>query len=614
MHAEGGPAPAAAGSSQWRRIRNPWLIASVVMVVAALAMATLLTSIVRRYAFLDDDWVFITERRDFSLALLLTTHNGHWLLIPTLLYQGALGLLGLTAIPLLAAANGLAHGLAAVSLFVALRHTRTAIAMLAGLALLLFTWSDEALLLPFNIVVVLPVAFGLLAFAAWDRQNPKPSTDALGAIALLAAFISGGAAVPVALVATATLAMTTSDRRRLAWPAVVWLVFATWFVLFAPSQGVLEATLSTGLDLLPPFIAHGLASLAAPAIGLDFRYREAALAIVMLLVGAGFAVVRPVRPAIWLALIAVVAWYTIIGLVRIGGHGVEGATAPRYLYPGMALLLLGAAILVDGALDRSTPRARRFIVVGVATWLLVALVGDLGKLGRSTVAYAAQAAEIRADLAAVEVLRPVVEGTAAAEVAINRDHFGGMPASTYYAAFDALRHAPPATARELVRLGSRQRTEVDALIDRLLGVTLRPALSDPPPPGTGEAIGSFHGLHDLRPATGSEGCAAFEVIGPDPFLEVVIGKGDHILLRTDGQRTLQVFARIVATEFGEVVHSMFPQAGRWYVVTPHELPGDLSWKLRLDPPPGSGRFEACVVHPALGTSLHSAEMSVRWIG
>jgi hypothetical protein len=91
------------------------------------------------------------------------------------------------------------------------------------------------------------------------------------------------------------------------------------------------------------------------------------------------------------------------------------------------------------------------------------------------------------------------------------------------------------------------------------------------------------------------------VTGPDPFVETGGLQGRAVALRTDGQRTLRVFTRILASRFRATVHSILPEPDRWYAIRLPALSGGLDWTIRLDPPPGSHRFEACLGSPAAGS-------------
>jgi hypothetical protein len=585
------------------RLPRSRAIATAVVVLAAIAMAILLTSIVRTFTFLADEWRFVALRRDPSVESLLTPYNNHWQTIPILVYQVALELRGLASYGLLAAAGAAGHALAALALFAALRTVRPWLAAAAAIALLAFAWSDEVLLWPVNMSFTLPVAFGFAALVAWTVRRPRAATDAAGALAFLTALMSGGVAIAFGFVATAVILADGTDRRRLLWPGAAWVVYAAWFLAFGRTGDALGNAQAADLTLLPAFVAQGFAALAAPALGQDYRFRDAGLLLIALGLGlaAGRLGPRPHRG--WIALAGIAVLYGLIGLARLSKFDTAGSEAPRYLYPAFALLLFGAATIVDRLYDSiASARGRRWLAVGVGVWLGVALVGDVGKLARSTTAYAERAATIRAELWLLEELRPAIESHSAAAVPIDPHLFTEMAPGHYYGIIDDIVDLPgpfkPPSAWP-----SPQRRAADELLGRLFATDLAFKPIAVAPDRVIDATDRRYGLHDMTTAAATDaatpGCTAFTVTGADPFVALRLLDGESIAVRTDGQRTLQVFPSVLTDSFGAIVRSVQPAPGAWYAVVPPALGAGWPWRLRVDAPPGSSNLDVCLV-PAPG--------------
>ena len=66
-----------------RRVVPWWAVAAVVIGVAAWFF---LRSLVAPLTYFQDEWVFVGERREFGLDLLLAPHNEHPAVIPALVY------------------------------------------------------------------------------------------------------------------------------------------------------------------------------------------------------------------------------------------------------------------------------------------------------------------------------------------------------------------------------------------------------------------------------------------------------------------------------------------------------------------------------------------------
>lgn len=275
----------------------------------------------------------------------------------------------------------------------------------------------------------------------------------------------------------------------------------------------------------------------------------------------------------------------------------EGAEAPRYLYPAAALAFLALIPLLDALRRALNPNARRILWLGFAVWVVVVVSGDVGKLTRSAESYAERANAIRADMRALQVLRPVLEGTPGSRVTIDRLFFGGLTPGGYYAVIDALSSpVPGATVESLAALQPQERLRVDRLIQRLMHDGLVPRFSALGPPAMNESIGArLRGLYDMQVReAGSGGCASLSVTGDDPFLSFRGVRGESVWIRTDGQRVLQVFARIVGDVFEAPASSIYPIRQAWYRLDPEALPAGLDWTVRVDPPPGSSAFDLCL--------------------
>jgi hypothetical protein len=595
------PLPAGAEVRERRSsIASSRRLSFAILVVAAAGVAGFIFWTTRDLAFFLDDWNFIATRPN-GFANLLDPYNDHWQALPILAYQVALAIHGLDAYPWLVVVAAACHSAAALGLFLALHRVRPWLALTAALALLTFTWSDEVFILPVNISITLAVALGMLALACWDRDVPEPATDVAGAVALIAAFASGGMAIPIAVVVTGIVAARRRTIRAWLPVLVPWLAFAGWFLVFGRSSDALTAAANLHPSLLPAFVANGLATLAAPLLGLDHRYQLFGLLAVAGSLGLGLGLLRSRSPRIWLPILGAGLLYLIVGLARLAAFGVHGAEAPRYLFPALALLLLGVAPLVDGLLDRAGRNGRRILAFAVAAWLVVMLVGDADKLRRALPTYEDRSAAIETELGAVQRLRPILDVQPVSAELVFRSHFGRMTVAEYFTTLDTLRHGPAPTVDALLRQPEAARKAADALVDRLLDPAILPG-TDPKGGAPGfDTTSTFGQARDLRLAATQGACRTYEVTGPAPTLEVRGLHGRAIVLRTDGQRTLRLFTRILASRFGAAVHSILPEPDRWYRIALPALSGGLDWSIRLDPPPGSHRFDACVESPTGGS-------------
>lgn len=570
-------------------------IAIVLFVVAATVIGVALFLIVRGFTFYQDEWAFIASRREFSLEALLRPHNEHWQAIPIVVYQVVFAIRGLGSYGSLAAASVGAQLFAGAMLFLLLRRRAHPLLALAGaIGLLCFAWSDEVLLWPVNMSFSLPVGFTFAAIFAWDRDHPRLRWDVLGAVAMSAGLASGGIALVLWIVATAWLAVRSASRARFLWPAASLLVYLAWYLALGAAG--LGDTAGFDVALLPSFIAQGLARLAAPMMGLDYRFQLPALIVLSAAIGGVVAWLRHREAAFWIPIGGLLLLFALIGVARLAKYGVDGADAPRYMYPAAALAFLALIPLVDAVRRRCGPNGRRFFWVGVGIWFVVAVAGDVGKLVGSAEHFGERATQIRTELRTVQVLRPALEETTALSQPFDPDLFFGLTPGDYYAAIDDL--TPPvtdATVASLVTLSPQERERVDRLIARLLHPGLVPRLASSGPTQLADGLAArVGGVHDVRFATDPSGCLQLSIIGDDPFLSISLEANEQIWMRTDGQRVLQVFARVVGDVYRSPVSSIYPQPTIWYRVTPQPLVPGLFWTLRIDPPPGSAIMDVCL--------------------
>ena len=578
-----------------RAVRQREGIVIGALLLAAAAMSVHLLSAIGRLTFFQDEWGFILGRRTLTLESLMRPHNEHWQALPVLAYDVVFALRGLGSYRLIGLIGIAGHLLATAALYLVLRRrVDPVLAGTASLAALAFAWSDEVLLWPVNLSFTLPVAFGLLATLVWERKMPTRLSDAAGSVAMILAFASGALAVVLFFVAVATM---ISGRRSLvafAWPALSLAVFAAWFLVWGRESAAIGEAAAADLALLPSFIATGLATLAAPSLGLDYRFAGPALAVIAIAGGYALGRLRLLTdPRVSVPLLGVLLLYALIGLGRLAAFGPDGARAPRYLYPAFFLLLLGAWPVLEAIRRASAGWARRFFWVAVAVWSVVMASGELNKLQGSITAFEERAADARAELATLDVLRPVLSD-AASTTAIDRQIFFGMTTAGYYAATDDLGSPAGGTLDKVMRLGSAPRMAAEGLIGRLLGDDLRPRPIHEPA-ATDEPFAGLRNLVDLREVGATTSCKRYAVTGSDPLGSLVIPAGRAIAIRTNGQRTFQAFGRVLAEDFGLIVRSGFLVPGDWYAISPAPLPEGLSWKVRLDPPPGSTTFEVCLL-------------------
>jgi len=510
-------------------------------VMAAIAFATLLY-LGRHASFYHDEWTFIAKSGG-TLTDWFGPHNEHWSTVPFLIHVVLRRTVGLTSyLPYLAVLLAL-HVAAAASLFVLVHRMSGTLLALGASAIFLFLGSgDQNLFWAFQIGFLCSAAAGFGALTALAQRRPRAAM-----VLLLVAIASSSMGLPFVAAAGAMLLAESGRRRQLVWLVPVGIVFLVWFVLIGRS-GVAghDANFSPeALARLPVFTAFGVVDSIDATFGLapPLGALLGLLIIVCALIQARARRldVRAVAAAAGLAVL-----FVLIGLGR-GQFGVEQASRSRYLYFGVAFVLLGFAAVLGGRAEavarrigsglRVTPAAA---VVGALVVLLAAngLLFNARQLPAGARFFAQAAGELRAFVAladqygvALPYDPPPVTRIYIPAPAVLRELIGtyGTPTS------DAL---VPSVVRPPAPV------ERDRALWDLTGGVIAPQPVAPPAPSTGppptiEALRGARvsldaGCLVVRSRAGSAGTATFGV--PDgSFILVSVAEGGNgaVLLGRD---------------------------------------------------------------------------------
>ncbi|MDQ3870365.1 MAG: hypothetical protein M3301_01970, partial [Chloroflexota bacterium] len=202
----------------------------------------------------------------------------------------------------------------------------------------------------------------------------------------------------------------------------------------------------------------------------------------------------------------------------------------------------------------------------------------------------ARAAAIRAELAALEFLRPV---TAFGPTVIDRGHFFDLTAEGYFAAIDDLGAPVEGTASTVRGAPPRARLAADGMVARLFGSRLDPVPATKPPRSSRAAPPLAPSA--ARVVAAGNGCATFVAEGNDARIEARVPGGAAVQFASDGPRPTRLFYRLFGDTYQEAgSRTFFAVPNRWYRVALPVLPEGAEWRLRLDPPDGSTRTEVCV--------------------
>jgi hypothetical protein len=341
-------------------------------------------------------WFSISPHTDLRSAL--EPYNGHLILTARLAYAAILNMFGVGYLPfrlLVVAAVVLTSGL----FFEFARRRVGSVVALAPTLVLLFYGPAAAHMLTGNgFTVVLPLAAGIGALLALERQDRVGDIVACTLLCLAVATYSVG--IPF-VAGAAVLVLIGGDRWRRAWVFLVpAMLYAAWLLWSRHQIASTEGdTHLSNVVLAPTWAFKSLATVAASLLGLNrasvgtgWRYALAVIA----LAAVGWRLWRGgTSRSVW-AVMAIPATLWIIGALAASAP-LRVPESPRYIYPTTIAVLLVAVEAGRGVRigRRGIALLYGLVALGLASNLLLLRSG--GKLLRD------QAAARRATLSALEI-------------------------------------------------------------------------------------------------------------------------------------------------------------------------------------------------------------------
>ncbi len=440
--------------------------------------AVLLLTFSSGLAPFQDSWEFLMNRRGFTADAFMAPHNEHIVVIPAAIEQLLLRLFGMTSTTPEFVALIISVLAAAALVFVYVRRRVGPWPALMAAVLLLFlgpAWQD--LLWPFEIGFVGSVLFGVAMLLALERDDRKGDVAACACAALSIGFSSLGVAFAIGA-AVDVLQKRRSRGWRRAYVAVVpLLLYAAWYAGWGhDAQGHLSFH---NVLASPAFVFEGLsasvdsalalATIAGEAVGRSIWGSIVLVALVLLLV---YAKVRKpgFSPRLWPVLASAAAFWFLAAFNYFPGRE---AYQSRYLFAGVAFVLLIAADLLDGLRI-----GKRALVVAGAVTLAVAWL-NVTPLREGRDFLREQTTLTRSDLAALEIAKRSVDSAFELTPEIAGTPF--LPEIRAGEYLTAVREygSPAYTPAELARAGEAGRVQADVVLANALPVTIAAGASGP---------------------------------------------------------------------------------------------------------------------------------------
>jgi hypothetical protein len=405
------------------------------------------------------------------LGVFLDPHADHIAIAPVAIYKLLLATFGMdSALPFQVISTSV-FLLAAVLLFVYLRPRVGDWPALLATSLILFLgagWND--LLWPFQIGFSAPIAAGLGALLALDRDDRLGDLIAYALLVVASSFSEVG----IPFVAGALVKLVVNGERsakRLSVALVPFAFYAAWWLGWghtAPSSFSLHNVLVSPTYVFDA-VSQAMASLfglATPLSGRGWQPVGLNSGRLLLVIAIGLAIWRlrslgGVPRGLWIALaMGGTFWF----LTAFNANAVlRPPTNGRLVYPSAVFVVLIATEFLRGArLGRralATAAAVTAAAVISGVWFLHLGYGILDSLSKGA----------RSRLAAIEIARETVNPTLAL-----RSFITPIQAGPYLSAVDAF-GSPAYSEQELASSSERVRQGVDNTLAIALGIKLEPA-------------------------------------------------------------------------------------------------------------------------------------------
>ena len=564
---------------RWRRAAPN----APILILAALAAAVLLY-LARSMTFWQDEWGSIM----FSGGPLdlIKPVNEHWSTIPLLMYRATFAIVGLHSyLPYIAQVIALHLISVAAAYMLVRRRGGWIVATLACVPLLFLGSGSENLFWAFQTGFVGSVAFGLWALVLLERSGRASAAGA--AILLLASLMSSGMGLFFMVAATGRTLLDPAARPRAVAIIPAAIAYTAWY-LTVGHDPVTQAGHLSGVLAVPAFVARGVGHAVGAFSGLGLLPRGNLLSVAAFGIAAlatGWAVFTSRRPPALAAgaLLAILAMYTLIGVVRAELES-DFATRSRYVYVAAFLLVITVADWLPLLRDYANGRPRRRVaLVAVLSVVLVA----------ATLANAAAFGPIRARFASHADLTRAYVGLAMTSRGAGwvdpHSVLPGMPPLPILITTIGRFGSPlrddlvPAVARDP---GPKARE--DALL-RMVGSGFRIE------PALGEATSLPLVLVKIDDATGTwnGACLTLTDAGDEARVTVALPSGSRLRVAASSDGGASALLGLLRSPSKRIDLEL--EAGAPIDVVVPDIGDGSTWTVRLDVPGVTGQIEVCRV-------------------
>ena len=422
--------------------------------IASLLIGIYLFSLTARNTFTFDEWMFFTDRREFSFHALVSGHNGHLSIVPATIYIAVFKTFGYANYEVFRLLAVVVHLL--VTLLAADRIRQRhgwAIAAPIGIALALMGGGGENILWGFQIGFMGGLLFFFIAWRCYERslETSNLTWPLLTMIAVCLSVGSAGTGIASILVMF-FLTIRTPQWKRLWWVSVIpGVLYAAWYVRYAGSDNATSA-----IQAIPAFVARSSSSSVSAIFGVDQIWGQLAIGA---LIAYSIYLVRSrkiTRPILAMPIFVLFFWLaTAYGRALMGNPD-----SSRYLYIGVFGILLSVSESVTTT-QWTRIHTAKMVKVGVVIMSALAVWGSHSQMRFWSDIHLSLSETAVGQLSIVEAHRNSIDPATIIQT------IGPVPvllAGDYLAAIGAIGSSPVQDVRELVSAPRQARLAADDIL------------------------------------------------------------------------------------------------------------------------------------------------------
>jgi hypothetical protein len=552
----------ALAAQEWLQRYGP----QTVLAVGLLANFLLLLIATRHLGFFHDDFIYILDKRGWSVDTFLTPIYGHLPLMPVATFKLLFLIVGMGHSWPYRFVGATLDTVCVVAVYLlAARHAGRTIALVPAALLLLLgsgTGSTDLVWIA-SISFLLSLATGAAALLYLDRRDA--TGDRVATVLLVASIASSGTGLAMCAGALAYLLAQRAPRHRYRVALVPLAIYGVWYLGYGG-----ESVPASNVLLLPDYLVQiaaasfgALAGLSGPASenGAGAVLLAAAIALLCLRARRG----QPFPPLAMAGIAGALTFWILAALARAQTND---ASNSRYLYVSAVFIL----IALGGLLSQRRVTARG--VALAASLLLLVGLGNLSVLQANVRGRTKLDNQVRVVLGAAEIIGRA--GKANFRPDPPKVHY--LKLGTYLAAVRQL-GSPALTPSQIEGQTEANRQLADrTIIDgERIGLESPPTLAE----ATAPAVQGSEGVALTTRPQAQSTCLSATPTTSGGSLETTVTPGHSLYLSPGGQGAVAVFARRLAASYPSEPLGVLPAGdgphGLGFPVDASSLP----WHVRL---------------------------------